>query len=155
MKQLNFFQKLVVKNLVGAKFIGQIVKYAAGQAAAWTVSILLNSPAWLTAMLAHFSEQSGIEMNEATLTLLFGFAISEVLQLLANKINGDGAKEIQEAVGTVRDQWTGNKTVEAVVTLKADLLEKARILEASRNRIRELTAQIEEARKANGNVQDA
>lgn len=152
MNELNFIQKLIVKNLVSVKVIGQVVKYAAGQAAAWIVAYLVTAPAWLQVSLKHFSEETGIEMNEYTLTIVFGFLISEALQMIANRTQGKGAEKIQEVVGEVRDQWIGNKTVEAVVTLKGDLLEKARQFEAARIRIAELAKEIEELKSQQQNA---
>ena len=141
---LNFFQRLIVKNLTGEKKIAQVVKILAGQAAAMLVALIAESPHWLQVALAYIEKVSGVPFNETTLTVISGFLLSEIAQYIANKISGKGTADIQEAVGAVKDQWAGSETVGKVLFIKDELSRAVNMLHKQKEVIKELEQKLSE-----------
>lgn len=113
--------KFLLKLFAKPTLVSNGIKYASGQAAAWILSSLASSPLWLQNALSYLSEKQGIELNEASLTIVCGFLFSEILQLVVNKINYSGIDQLQKVVKEERDGWVGNETVGSVLTMKENL----------------------------------
>lgn len=113
--------KFLLKLFAKPTLVSNGIKYASGQAAAWIISSLASSPLWLQNALSYLSEKQGIELNEASLTIVCGFLFSEILQVVVNKINYSGIDQLQKVVKEERDGWVGNETVGSVLTMKENL----------------------------------
>lgn len=117
----NIAVKFLLKLFAKPTLVSNGIKYASGQAAAWILSSLASSPLWLQNALSYLSEKQGIELNEASLTIVCGFLFSEILQVVVNKINYSGIDQLQKVVKEERDGWVGNETVGSVLTMKENL----------------------------------
>lgn len=111
------FKKLALKVLLSPSIVAKGIRLAAGQSAAAIVAMLAQAPGWVQNLVTYLSERLDFEVNEASITVLVGLAITEAIEYFAGRIQGEEIKRVQAASGALQDGWIHTETGKAVERL--------------------------------------